>query len=267
MKDAKRLRPKSQEPGQPIPDDYKPETIKENIVLNACEVCGCPPETPGVFRLDVPPGHPKFGKLNPCPKCYAPKMARQKRLRGQLDGSLKSKTFDSFGITDANRTGYNASRNFSDNPIGWLTLCGGFGWGKTHLAAAIANEHGESAKYFNFPDLVSAIREDFSKTNELIRRVITIPLLVLDEVEKAHIPEGWTREQVQRIFDSRYRTGEAEETGLVIAFNHSPEALPDTLQFLCSRIRDEQFVCIELHGDNRPIKNTLIELAEAQNNG
>ena len=231
----------------------------------ACPVCGFPPGAPGYLRHDVAPDDPLFGKLTPCPQCHGLKTVGKSQLRGQLDGSLTSKTFANYGVTDNNREGYNAARLFAKKPAGWLTFYGDNGPGKTHLMAAIVNLLGDNqAKYFNLPDLVSRLRADCADADRLIRELITIPVLAIDELDKANLPHGWTREQVQRIFDSRYRTGEDEQTGLVLAMNNSPENLPDELQFLASRIRDEQFFCVKMTGDNRPFKKKLTEIARTQ---
>ena len=63
-------------------------------------------------------------------------------------GALERMTFDEFlpdgvgmpeAIRRALREAYELCRTYARDPHGWLVLLGGYGAGKTHLAAAIAN--------------------------------------------------------------------------------------------------------------------------------
>ena len=113
-----------------------------------CPVCG----GLGFVREDVAFGHPHFGKLFPCGcKESEFEQRRLERLRSlsHLDrhGRLAAMTFDSFvpqgyGLPPdraANlRLAFDTARQYADAPGGWLILIGGYGCGKTHLAAAVA---------------------------------------------------------------------------------------------------------------------------------
>jgi len=210
-------------------------------------------DAPGFVRADAAPGDDNFGKPIPCPECYAPKMARLARDNGQLDGELLVNTFDNFHTTDTNRAAYNAAREFADNPTGWLTLYPDYGGGKSHLCAAIANQLGKKCRYFNTPDLTSSLK-DFDKTEKIISDISRTPVIILDELDKAHV-SSWTREQLQRIFDHRYRN--AATIGLVIATNIAPEQFDGPLQFIGERMRDDRFKCVEVRGNNRGFVSKL----------
>ena len=56
---------------------------------------------------------------------------------------------------------YNQARQFAQTLKGWLLLQGGFGCGKTHLAAAIANftvGMGVPTLFLTVPDLLDTLR-------------------------------------------------------------------------------------------------------------
>ena len=131
----------------------------------------------GYVRADVPVGHPDFGKLVPC-TCQLAEVAQRRtealRTLSDLD-TLARMTFETFipeapGLStdkQANlRWAYEEARDFSQNPGGWLVLKGGYGCGKTHLAAAIANacvERGQPVLFITVPDLLDHLRAAFGR--------------------------------------------------------------------------------------------------------
>ena len=111
-----------------------------------CSVCG----DFGWVRMDVPLGHPSFGRAHPC-VCQKrdndpSRIARLQRYSNL--GSLTRLTFENtivYGRSDDpvrqdlfNKC-YLEAIAFADDPNGWLVLTGPSGSGKTHLAAAVAN--------------------------------------------------------------------------------------------------------------------------------
>ncbi len=104
----------------------------------------------GYVRADVPLGHADFGKLLPC-VCRLAEMAQRRVARLQAMSNLhalKRMTFETFnpqglGLPQEKQENlhraYEMARAYAENPTGWLVLKGGYGCGKTHLAAAIAN--------------------------------------------------------------------------------------------------------------------------------
>lgn len=230
--------------------------LSSNPEPGHCLTCGFPPNTPGSLKgysIDKPLGIPV-----PCPDCHFTKRGAQKDQSGQLQGDLVFKTLDNYDcLTEADRLALTEARSFVKQPYGWLTYYGEYGAGKTHLGAAIANALGpERARYFNVPDLASKLRESLSDNVErFIGAINQIPILILDELEDGHFRGGWSKEQLQRIIDYRYR--ELSKRQLVICTNWSPEQYDGDLRFIGSRMRDERFVCIELKEDNRPIAKQL----------
>ncbi len=103
-------------------------------------------------------------------------------------------------------------RDFADVPRGWLILAGVYGCGKTHLAAAIANEQIERARmdvmFVVVPDLLDYLRAAFSphSATSYDRRFDEIkrtPLLVLDDLG-TESATPWAREKLFQLLNYRY---------------------------------------------------------------
>jgi len=103
------------------------------------------------------------------------------------------------------------AKAYAQDPQGWLVLTGGYGCGKTHLAAAIANHRVENrypAIFVLVPDLLDHLRATFGPTSTVgfdrrfdeIRRA---PLLILDDLG-THSATPWAEEKLFRLFDYRY---------------------------------------------------------------
>jgi DNA replication protein DnaC len=101
---------------------------------------------------------------------------------------------------------------FARNPQGWLVLSGANGVGKTHLAAAIANEYVERTRtdvmFVVVPDLLDHLRAAFSPqaTTSYDRRfddVKRAPLLVLDDLG-TESATPWAREKLFQLLNFRY---------------------------------------------------------------
>jgi DNA replication protein DnaC len=185
---------------------------------DACPVC----KGKGFLLRDVPYGHPDFGKLIPC-RCTEARIAldRSRSLHGLSNlGGLERMTFDTFlpdglGLPDsvsrALHRAYDICLDYAQRPRGWLVLLGGYGAGKTHLAAAITNhtiEMGRPAMFVVVPDLLDHLRAAFGPTSEsgVDERLETIretPLLVLDDLG-AHHSTPWAQEKLFQILNHRY---------------------------------------------------------------
>ena len=101
---------------------------------------------------------------------------------------------------------------FSREPQGWIVLAGTNGCGKTHLAAAIANEYVERTRtdvmFVVVPDLLDHLRAAFSPqaTTSYDRRfddVKRAPLLVLDDLG-TESATPWAREKLFQLLNFRY---------------------------------------------------------------
>ncbi len=183
-----------------------------------CSIC----KGAGYLVKDVPFDHPDFGKLFPC-ECKL-KELETKRLAELRElsniGQLARMTFESF-VPDGHglnpekrknlRQAYELAREFAENPTGWLIFIGGYGCGKTHLAAAITTHriaHGQPVLFVVMPDLLDHLRATFSPDSpvsydERFEQVRTAPLLILDDLG-AHSTTPWAREKLYQIINYRY---------------------------------------------------------------
>ena len=186
---------------------------------DVCPIC----KGAGFLVKDVPFGHPDFGKLYPC-QCKIEEL-RAKRLSDLQELSnlsqLERMTFESFrpqgrfGLPPEQcaslERAYNQARNFAENLAGWLILQGGYGCGKTHLAAAIANyqiERGHPVLFVIVPDLLDHLRAAFSPANpvsydERFEQVRAAPLLILDDLG-TQSTTSWAQEKLYQILNYRY---------------------------------------------------------------
>lgn len=107
-----------------------------------------------------------------------------------------------------------AVNSYAHNPEDrWLVLMGGFGTGKTHLAAALAHyrqAQGEEVMFITVPDLMDYLRETFgpdssTTLNQRFQQVRNVPLLVLDDLNTENA-SAWVREKLFQIIDYRYLT-------------------------------------------------------------
>jgi DNA replication protein DnaC len=205
-----------------------------------CPVC----EGAGRLRIDVPYGDPSFGKSVLC-SCTEERQRslrqQQRRQAANLDAFRDSafKTFDTNlpGVQEAFQT----SVAFAANPQGWLLLMGSSGCGKTHLAAAIANQRldgGAVVYYTTVPDLLDALKAALissERYTQLFTWVREVELLVLDDLG-AHQPSAWSSEKLLQILN--YRAVLALPT-VITAFAKELQGLDERLR---SRLTDSQLV-------------------------
>ena len=194
----------------------------------------------GYLRVNVPPDHPDFGQLVPC-TCRLSKIAEQRvsTLRELSNLEVMSRmTFQSFapdghGLApdkQANlRWAYEEARDFAANPTGWLILKGGYGCGKTHLAAAIANacvERGQPVLFITVPDLLDHLRAAYAPAspatyNVRFEEIRTASVLILDDLG-TESSTSWAQEKLFQIFNYRYNA----HLPTVITTNHELEEIP-----------------------------------------
>jgi len=109
------------------------------------------------------------------------------------------------------RMAYEAALRFARNPRGWLLIKGGYGCGKTHLAAAIANyrlQRGEPAIFIVVPDLLDYLRASFAPDSglpydERFNELRNAPLLILDDLG-SHSSTSWAQEKLFQLLNYRY---------------------------------------------------------------
>src|SRR5262249_52018725 len=143
--------------------------------------------------------------------------------------SFPDKTFDRF---DPNvpgvRRAYLCAVEYAQRPQGWFALFGGYGTGKTHLAAAIGNEvlrRQQPVIFAVVPDLLDHLRATFGPDSavryddrfEMIRKVA---LLILDDLGTENTT-AWAREKLYQLINYRYN----DALPTVITCNLDPEAI------------------------------------------
>ncbi len=206
----------------------------------------------GYVRVDVEPGHPDFGKLHIC-SCRRNEVAQHSRNKlyaiSRLD-ELKHLTFDNFeprgrvGLparqADSLEAAFNQSQQFARNMEGWLLLEGGFGSGKTHLAAAIANfavEVGLPSIFITVPDLLDELRFSYNSEDgfeERFEQIRQAPLLILDDFGTQNATE-WAQEKLFQILNHRY----INRLPLVVTTNLSLDQIEGRIR---SRLSDPDLV-------------------------
>lgn len=169
----------------------------------------------GWLRIDAPVGDPRFGKPYPCVcRTNATEQSNLDDLYrlSNLD-AFASKVFGNFDPeVQGSGGGYDASIEFASQPEGWLLLVGGFGTGKTHLAAAIANhvvqDHRMQVYFAVAPDLLHHLRAAYAPTSdtsydERFEQIRSVYLLVIDDLG-AEQSTPWAVEKLYQIFNYRY---------------------------------------------------------------
>jgi DNA replication protein DnaC len=207
----------------------------------------------GYLRRDAEPASPDFGKLDIC-VCRNLDVMRAVRERlfslSHLD-ELQGLTFESFqqhgqinlGKSHANllEQAYNIARQYAGSLNGWLLLQGGYGCGKTHLAAAISNfavSMGVPTLFLTVPDLLDLLRFSFDSEDttfeQRFEEIRNAPLLVLDDFGTQNAT-AWAQEKLFQIVNYRY----INKLPLVVTTN---VPLDDIEERIRSRIQDPELV-------------------------
>ncbi len=179
------------------------------------EVC---PECKGAgwLRMEVPIGDPRFGRLYPCIcRTNAREESNLEELYklSNLD-VFQEKVFVNFNaeIDSSTEEAYNIARDYARTPEGWLVLLGGYGSGKSHLAAAIANhlvqDHRMQVYFTVAPDLLDYLRAAYAPNSgvaydERFEQIRSTYLLIIDDLG-AEQTTAWASEKLYQIFNHRY---------------------------------------------------------------
>ena len=214
-----------------------------------CPLCG----GLGYLRRDLPLGHPEFGKAQIC-DCRRQSVTEQVRSRlfsiSRLD-ELKDLTFETFKPRGRKGLGemqvqslewaYNHSQQYATSLKGWLLLIGGYGSGKTHLAAAIANfvvQMGVPTLFLTVPDLLDTLRFAYDSVDttfeDRFEQIRNAGLLVLDDFGTQNAT-GWAQEKLFQIVNYRY----INKLPLVITTNLSLDEIEPRIR---SRLQDPELV-------------------------
>ncbi len=224
----------------------------------------------GYLRQDLPIDHPDFGKLEIC-VCRLPAIQKQIRARlfqfSNLD-ELKHLTFDTFnprgrvGLGEQQQESieraYNQARTYAQSLHGWLLIQGPYGCGKTHLAAAIANEcvaRGVPTLFLTVPDLLDSLRFAFNAEDisfeERFEQIRSAPLLIMDDFGTQSATE-WAREKLFQILNFRY----INNLPLVVTTNLSLQEIDGRIR---SRLSDPDAVAhiyIQAPDYRRPVDDS-----------
>lgn len=214
-----------------------------------CPVCG----GLGYLRRELPIDHPEFGKLLLC-DCRKGDVARRIHQRlfaiSNLE-KLQHLTFENFqprgrvGLgpwqADSLERAYHQAMQFAQNLNGWLVLQGGYGCGKTHLAAAVANFTvgiGVPTLFITVPDLLDALRFAYddpqSTFEDRFEEIRSAPLLVMDDFGTQNATP-WAQEKLFQVINYRY----INQLPLVVTTNLLLEQIEGRIR---SRLEDPELV-------------------------
>jgi DNA replication protein DnaC len=217
-----------------------------------CQYCG----GIGYIRLDVPLDHEKFGKLEPC-VCRARDIAEGARARLFALSNLDRLSHLGFGNFNPNGNEKAKFMTLKEKEIlhhvvavceefalsqkGWLLLEGGYGCGKTHLAAAIANEsvnRGIPTLFITVPDLLDSLRFAYADPEttfeQRFEEIRNADLLILDDFGTQNAT-GWAQEKLFQILNYRY----INKLPTVITTNLMLDEIEGRIR---SRLQDDEFV-------------------------
>ncbi|NIN65512.1 MAG: ATP-binding protein, partial [Anaerolineae bacterium] len=102
------------------------------------------------------------------------------------------------------------AKEFANDPQDWLVFMGEHGCGKTHLAAAIANNcmnNGQPVVFKEVPELLDHLRATYRPESpvtydQLFETVRSAPLLILDELG-TESATPWAQEKLHQILNYR----------------------------------------------------------------
>lgn len=222
----------------------------------ACPICG----GSGWYRVEVPPGHPLFGKLQACPNVSIWKAAGAEHYGleteevEEMNWGQVMALFDGRSLNAAERVQQILERGW-----GWLYLYGDHGQAKTlilKIAVATALRSNKMAAYANMADVIAHIQRAFDENDpnrESESRLEwwgELPILALDEFDRFNKTK-WADTSQFRLMDKRNNLGIRQKGVTLIASNTPPEALDG---YYRSRIQDGRFETIPLFGqDARPL--------------
>ena len=224
-----------------------------------CNVCS----GSGFMRLDVPMGHPQFGKLVRC-DCKVREDAERLQAISGLSESERRITLDGIEINGRNGTArmVSACRRFVETPTGIVTLWGGAGNAKTMCLQAVVNAliaRNVEAVYITAFDLISNIRAAITQDRQInnqtlydrLLRFESVRILAIDEFDKIRVTD-WVLEQLTDLIDKRYRLGADGAAGTLLAMNSDPAGQPE---WIASRLTDGRNVIV--YNPDRDIRPAL----------
>ncbi len=222
----------------------------------------------GYVRRELPVDHPDFGQLElcECQRTAFQKAGNQRLYEVSNLNAYRAMTFESFNQTgraggkEANKTleaAYNTARNYARHLNGWLLLMGSYGTGKTHLAAAIANEVVSlsiTTLFLTVPDLLDWLRYSYNSDDtsfeERFEEIRNIRFLVLDDLGTQNAT-SWAREKLYQIINHRY----IHQLPTVLTTNMNLSQIDERIS---SRLQDRELV-VNIQIDAQDYRNPLAD--------
>lgn len=248
-------------------ENSEPTHSQSNLLGDPnCPIC----KGIGFTRQDLPIDHPDFGRLQTC-SCRQQAISQSTHdhlFRLSNLKAFQNMTFDTFnpqgrmGLGDDQikslKYTYNQALHFANDLRGWLFLMGGYGVGKTHLAAAIANHAvglGVPTLFLTVPDLLDWLRFNFNNSEvsyqERFEEIRSIHLLVLDDLGTQNTTP-WAQEKLYQILNYRY----SNQLPVVLTTNLNLEQIEERIR---SRLQDPDLVTkVKINAEDyrNPIKDT-----------
>jgi len=151
-------------------------------------------------------------------ECRASRQAERLIQASKITPEFRQKTFATFDLSqvtgivrDAYTVAYEYAQTFDavrERRQNSIALVGRPGSGKTHLLMAVANTllaRRTEVLYFPWVEGFNALKTDFAKLENKVRRLQTIPVLYLDDAFKGRgMPTDFQREQLFAIINYRY---------------------------------------------------------------
>lgn len=180
----------------------------------------------GWYKLDVPFGHPEWGKMFRCECGCAGSDEREERLQSQLR-SYSDCTFETWNTQRVFKSAHQWGNvayspedqqkaleiatkrawSYANDPHGLLFMFGGFGAGKTHLAVAIANHVSATKRveYRSAPELFDNLRSAAGRfaVDDVLAPILTADLLLLDDIGADDVASSFIQGRLFRIIDER----------------------------------------------------------------
>ena len=208
-----------------------------------CKYCGKPRHTKGLIVAGRVHWYTSGPERCDCPEALAEYEAEKaaderreaivKEMRVKeiisdsgMSARFQLRTFDRFQVTDENQRALRACKQYADTfrdklpglntepGRNGLFITGPMGTGKTHLAAAIANQlmhEGTAVICMTMIDLLDRIRQTFNASgnrwddNEatLLNKYKRVPLLIIDDMGKEPATK-WAVSKIYAIINARY---------------------------------------------------------------
>ena len=208
----------SNRPSRPVDDTVHDQPTRSDV--GKCPICN----GVGWVTNNVPVTDPDFGQVYPC-KCQKSDLngaRRSKALeRYSRLGILRASTFaavnpdgptDDIVSTRAFVAVLDAAVRYAEDPVGWFTITGPSGAGKTYLAAAIVNRQidlGNPALLVTAADLLDYLRTGFDNDYEessfadLFEQVRNASFLALDDLPVSPTT-SWGQDRLLQLLAHRH---------------------------------------------------------------